>query len=110
MTATIIIVILSVKGTRPAQKNIELALQLEKTRLRPYVIFNISSSIAQKYTYASIKNRGLFAAHNVRVSITPNLKHDYDGQSPLTHRDILFLPPDEEIRDVLGMSPAFHQT
>jgi hypothetical protein len=45
----------------------------------------------------------------VKVSINPILIHHYDGESPLTHRDILFLPPQEEITDYLDSSPAFHQ-
>lgn len=110
VVATIIIVGLSVKSTRLAQKNLDTALQLEKNRVRPYVIFNISSSMARKYTYASLKNRGLSAAYNIRISIEPPLVHHHDGHSPLTHRHILFLPPDEEITDVIDMSPAFHET
>lgn len=91
VVATIVIAGLSIQTTRLAQKNLDMALQLERNRLRPYVVFNISSSTARKYTYASIKNRGLSAAYNVKVSIKPALVHHYDGQSPLTHREILFL-------------------
>ena len=109
VVATIVIEGLSIQTTRLAQKNLDMALQLERNRLRPYVVFNISSSTARKYTYASIKNRGLSAAYNVKVSIKPALVHHYDGQSPLTHREILFLPPDEEITDAIDSSPAFHE-
>lgn len=109
VAATIFIVGLSIKTSRLAQKNLDVVVQFEKSRLRPYVLFNISSSIVNRYTYASIKNRGLSAAYNIRISIQPPLAHHYDGQSPLTHRDILFLPPDEEITDAIDSSPAFHE-
>jgi hypothetical protein len=107
--ATIVIAGLSVKSNRLAQQSIETIVELEKNRLRPYVIFNLSSSIRKKITFASIKNFGLTAAYNIKVSIDPALTHHYDGQSPLTHRDILLLPPHERITDLIDSSPAFHQ-
>lgn len=97
VAATIVIAGLSVKGARLAQKNIETMIDLERNRLRPYVLFNLSSSIAKRCTYESVKNHGLTAAYNVKVSIEPPLMHHHDGQSPLTHRDILFLPPSEQV-------------
>jgi hypothetical protein len=109
VVATIVIAGLSIQTARLAQKNLDVALQLERNRLRPYVVFKISSSTIRRYTYASIKNRGLSAAYNVKVSIKPTLVHHYDGQSPLTHYEILFLPPDEEITDAIDSSPAFHE-
>ena len=33
----------------------------------------------------------------------------YDVEAPLTSRDILFLPPGEEVTDVIDSSPAFHE-
>jgi len=109
VVTTIIIALLTLKATTLSKKNLDMAIELEKNRLRPYVLFNISSSIAKKTTYASIKNLGLTAAYNVRVSIQPKLEHLYDGESPLTAREILFLPPGEEVTDVIDSSPAFHQ-
>jgi hypothetical protein len=100
--ATILLVWLS-------RKSLKTATELEKNRLRPYVLFNISSSTVTKTTYASIKNLGVTAAYNVKVSIQPELQHMYDTVSPLTGRDILFLPPGEEITDALDVSHVFHQ-
>src|SRR6185437_15904891 len=75
VVATIIIAVLSIKTTGLAQKNLDTALELEKNRLRPYVIFNLSSSIRKKSTYASIKNYGLTAAYNIKVSIANRRLH-----------------------------------
>ena len=50
--ATIVVAGLSVKGTRLAQKNIETMVDVERNRLRPYVLFNLKSSIKKKSTYA----------------------------------------------------------
>jgi hypothetical protein len=102
VVATIVIVFFT-------RKLVKIALVLEKNRLRPYVLFNISSSTTSKTTFASIRNLGLTAAYNVKVAIQPELEHMHDTVSPLTGRDILFLPPGEEITDVIDSSPAFHQ-
>jgi len=112
VVTTIIIALLTLKAPRLSRKNLDMALELEKNRLRPYVLFNISSSIAQRNTFASIKNLGLTAAYNIKVSIKPKLGHLYDGEereSSLTSRNILFLPPGEEVTDVIDSSPEFHQ-
>lgn len=109
VVATIVIAALAIKSTRLAQQNIETMINLEKNRLRPYVLFKLASSIEKRCTYASVKNHGLTAAYNVRVSIDPPLKHHHDTESPLTHRDILFLPPGEEITDIIDASPTFYQ-
>jgi hypothetical protein len=109
VAATILIAFLTLKATRLSQKNLDTAIELEKNRLRPYVLFNISSSTARRNTFASIKNLGLTAAYNIKVSIRPKLEHLHDAESPLTSRNILFLPPGEEVIDVIDSSPAFHQ-
>jgi hypothetical protein len=102
VVATILLVWLS-------RKSLKTAIALEKNRLRPYVLFNISSSMATKTTYASIRNLGATAAYNIKVSIEPKLEHLHDTESPLIGRDILFLPPNEEVTDIIDSSPAFHQ-
>lgn len=109
VATTILIALMTLKAVKVSEKNFDLAIQLEKNRIRPYVLFNLSSSIAQRNTYASVKNLGLTAAYNIRISINPKLEHHYDVESPLTSRLILFLPPSEEITDVIDSSPAFHQ-
>ena len=111
VVTTIIIALLTLKATRLSRKNLDMALEIEKNRLRPYVLFNISSSIAQKSTFASIKNLGLTAAYNVKVSIKPKLaQFGEERESSLTSRNILFFPPGEEVTDVIDSSPAFHQS
>jgi hypothetical protein len=116
---TAVIAVLTVRATRLnrrsidlAQDNLTLAVKLERNRLRPYVFFNIMSSTARRMTYASIKNVGLTAAYNVTVGIKPKLAHSNEGnerESALTAHKILFLPPEQEVTDVIDSSPAFHQ-
>ncbi len=77
VAATIVIALLTLKLANLSQKNLDTAIELEKNRLRPYVLFNISSSIAKRNTYASIKNLGLTAAYNVKVSIRAGCKINF---------------------------------
>lgn len=73
VVATIVIVYLNLKGTRLGQKHLDTVVGLEQNRLRPYVLFNISSSPEKKITFASVKNIGLTAAHSLRIEIEPKL-------------------------------------
>lgn len=107
--ATFVIAWLSLRATNLSQKNLDMAIQLEKNRMRPYVLFNISSSTVRKITFSSIKNFGLTAAYNVKVSIEPKLTYDGSMESALTAQKILFFPPGEEVTDSIDASPAFHQ-
>lgn len=109
--ATIVIAGLTFRTTNLSKKNIETAIELEKNRLRPYIVFNISSSTQTRVTFASLKNVGLTAAYNTSVYIEPKLIHAFDGderECVLTSTLIPFLPPGEDDTDVLGNSPAFH--
>jgi hypothetical protein len=108
---TVAIALLTLRATNLSKKHLETAIDLEKNRLRPYVIFNISSSTITRSTFVSIKNLGLTAAYNIKVSITPKLIHSFadEKESAFTASNILFLPPNEEVNDVLGLSADFHQ-
>ena len=107
--ATMVIAWLTLRATNLSKKNLDMAIQLEKSRTRPYVLFNISSSTVRKHTFSSIKNLGLTAAYNVTISIKPTLTYDGSRESALTSQKILFLPPGEEVTDSIDSSPAFHQ-
>jgi hypothetical protein len=112
VVTTIGIALLTLRATNLSKRHLEAAIQIERNRLRPYVVFNVSNSIISRTTYASIKNLGLTAAYNINVSIAPKLNHSLSMESEcaLTSSNILFLPPSEEITDVLGSSPTFYQT
>jgi hypothetical protein len=70
---TVVIAALSIKATSLSKKHLETMVDLERNRLRPYVLFNISSSIEKRCTYASVKNHGLTAAYKIKVRIDPPL-------------------------------------
>jgi hypothetical protein len=100
--ATIVIVFFT-------RKSVTNAITLEKNRLRPYVIFNISSSTTSHMTFASVRNGGLTAAYNIKVTVHPELERIEGERSSLTENSILFLPPSEEVTDIIDFSPSFHQ-
>ncbi len=102
VVATIVIVFFT-------RKSVTTTIALEKNRLRPYVIFNISSSTTSHMTFASIRNLGLTAAYDVKVTIQPELEGARGQPSSLTAYPILFLPPGDEVTDVIDFSPTFHQ-
>lgn len=109
---TIVIAALSLKATRLSQRNIDTLVLLEKNRLRPYVIFNISSSTTTRTTHALLTNVGLTSAHDIKVSTEPLLNgviNEEERESALTTQKISLLPPGEHLVDVLGPSPSFHQ-
>lgn len=112
VATTIVIAFLSLKATKLSQKNIDTLAELEKNRVRPFVVFNISSSIPTRTTCASVKNLGLTAAHNVKITISPKLgclRNGEEFESALTAHNILFLAAHDEVNDVIDSSPSFYE-
>ncbi len=103
--------LISSRAVEISQKQLEKVTELEENRVRPYVIFNIVSG-ENLVTLAGIKNYGLTAAYNVKVTITPNLDrafHQENDESVITSETFSLLPPNFEITDSLGGSPDFYQ-
>lgn len=107
------IVVLMLRANKISQQNLDTAIQLDRNRSRPYVLFNITSSTSH-HIYATVKNLGLTAAYNVHVSINPKLEYISQGQekreSALTSQKISFLPPNEEVTDLIDTTEAFYQS
>ena len=85
------------------------SVQLERNRLRPHVFFHLGARTDKRTTYASVKNT---AAYEIQVTIEPKLARivaSEEMQSSLTAHQISYLPPGEEVIDVIDASPAFHQ-
>ncbi|HZI20138.1 MAG TPA: hypothetical protein VEY09_16255 [Pyrinomonadaceae bacterium] len=110
---TVGIALLALRANRISQKNIETALRLERNRLRPYVVFNITTSAAH-HVYATLKNIGLTAASNVCVKVTPRVEYvvgdNERRESALTSQKISFLAPADEVSDLLDATESFYQT
>ncbi len=84
-----------------------LAVDLERARSRPYVIFDIV--MTNKLVEAVLKNIGGTAAHNVRVTLSPSISSPiYGGKDlGLLRGPIRFVAPRREIRDFIASGPVF---
>jgi hypothetical protein len=108
VAATIFVALLMSKSNTLARKSIEVAIQLDKSRSRPYVLFDIL--IDGSLVYAIVKNIGLTAAKNVLVSIEPALlvtANKEQKQTALINHVIEFIPPQREFKDFLDVSHHF---
>ena len=86
--------------------------QLEESRLRPMVLFNIESDGDR--VGAWLKNFGVTPAYNVRVSCTPPLERfkksaGSGGTSVLIDNTFPFLAPNQIIPDSIDVSHQFFE-
>jgi hypothetical protein len=108
---TLGVVWLMMKANKLARKSFEKAIESERRRSRPYVVFNIITSTNHD-TYAAIKNYGLNSAFYIKVSIEPKLIYNEgigDTGVALTSQKIPFLPPGEEITELIDQSATFFE-
>lgn len=105
---------ISNKSLETSEKHLKLIADLEKERVRPYVLFSIYFENGK--TYASVKNYGLTAAFNTKISIKPILTRAFSSSdeaenknSIITSQEITYLPPNYEFRDFLGTSFTFFE-
>lgn len=91
-----------------AARNMELVLELERRRSRPYVLFDIVAK--DHIVRAVVRNAGRTVARNVTVTVTPALGRDGgagERESPLTRQGIAYLAPGREFSDALDSGPSF---
>ncbi len=101
--------LISSRAVEISRKQLKKVTELEENRVRPYVLFNIFSDENSR-TYSHIKNYGLTAAFNVRVSIVPELKiYGTEELDILSSNLITMLPPDFELKNVVDATYEFHQ-
>ena len=101
--ATMIIVWLS-------HKSMKQAILIEKSRVRPYVTFDIV--IERKYHsfYAVLKNNGISAACDIEVSMNPPISREIQNEDwgiSFVENKIPFLAPDRELKDFIDVTHQF---
>lgn len=102
---------ISQEAVELSARQLTVIRELEESRIRPYVIFNIVSD-ERHVTLARLKNYGLTAAYDVKVTITPDLDRAFNkapDPSIVGSETFTLLPPSFEITDSLGGSPDFYQ-
>ncbi|MBI3666395.1 MAG: hypothetical protein HY236_09270 [Acidobacteria bacterium] len=111
VVATVLIAIIMLRANSISSRSLAQAVELEKLRSRPYLLFDLESR--HKAIHAVLKNLGKTAAYNVRISVTPELKSVIQGQdwvSSLTTNEISFLAPNREISDFIQSGPQFSKS
>jgi len=106
--ATLVIVIIMLISNKLTRKSIQTSLELEKNRLRPYVIFNIV--LKKRIVNAEISNIGLTSAKNITLNCLPKLiirNYKNERETALTRHKIKFLPPNQIISDFIDISAGF---
>ena len=108
VVATLSIAIIMVLANFLSSKSLAQALELEKLRSRPYLVFDLESR--NGLIHAILKNLGKTAAYSAKVSVTPQLTRVIecqDWESPLTSSEIAFVAPNREISDMIQSGPEF---
>ena len=106
--ATITLVIVAIRGNRTAQRQLELAVDLERRRSRPYITFDLEPR--KGLMYVTLRNSGITAAFNVKTVVTPKVEQVLRGQRhevPLTKHIITTIPPGRVLEVLLDSSSSF---
>jgi hypothetical protein len=106
--ATIAILAVMTRANALSQRNIELLQDIEKSRLRPYVTFDIE--VERGIASGLLKNHGLSGARDVRINLEPKvteLVNNRPQESALTRVPIGSLAPGRELREVIDASGGF---
>lgn len=105
--ATAIAVIVSLCANRISAKSLKQAIQIEKDRNRPYVIFDIE--YGKSCMHAKLKNIGQTAAINVSIKIEPELATSWVPSPKLPTNKISFLAPDRTLLELIGTASGFFE-
>ena len=108
VVATFAILIVMARANALSQRNIALLQDIEISRLRPYVTFDIV--VERNIVFGILKNRGLSVARDIRVQVEPKVTGEVNRkprESALTRAPIGSLAPGRELREVIDASPDF---
>lgn len=111
VVATVFIAIVMLRANSVSSRSLAQAVELEKLRSRPYLLFDLESR--HRAIHAVLKNLGKTAAYDVKISVTPELKSVIQGQdwvSSLTTNVVSFVAPNREIADFIQPVPQFSKS
>jgi hypothetical protein len=105
---TLVLAFIARRSTRLAEKQIQLTLDLETLRRRPYVNFDVV--VRNGLVFSTLSNTGQTAAFDVKVDLEPQLTREIAGkprESGLTKNRIACVAPSRTFDDLLTSGPAF---
>lgn len=103
---------------RLSQRQLRLAIDLERSRTRPFVVFDMFFD--HFFLHARIVNLGQTAALDVSIQVSPKLQYVFGGEGQIPHderiklipfieRGIPMLAPNREMKALVGFSKRVHQ-
>lgn len=124
VSATIIILLVMMKSNKLAHRSLGQAVELEKSRVRPYLYLTIKTMSKRDadglpglpYAYVLLKNHGKSQAYNVTVEINPLLY----SQPTINGKKIKYVPyfiesvtpnivPEQTLVDSLGFTQGIFE-
>lgn len=108
--ATVGIAAIMIWSNRLTRRSLTLAVELDRRRSRPYVVFDIE--FRRSLLFAVPRNCGRTAAYGIRLTLEPQLQHTLTQPmeiSPLVEREIAFLAPDRSLEDLVGTWSKFSE-
>lgn len=93
-----------------SQKSMKQANLIEKSRVRPYVTFDIVVEPKYRSFYAVLRNSGISAACDVEISINPPISREMQNEDwgiSFVENRIPFLAPDRELKDFIDVTHQF---
>jgi hypothetical protein len=115
---TLVYVVATIWLVRIGQRQVRLAIELERNRTRPFVVFDMFFD--HFCLHARIINLGQTAAVDVSINISPKLEYVFGGEGqiprdertkaiPFVERVIPMLAPGREMKALVGFSKRVHQ-
>jgi hypothetical protein len=108
VSATIALALIAVRSNRMSQRQLELVVELERRRSRPYLTFDLEPR--KGLMYVTLRNSGLTGAYDVTIDVTPRVEQHLGGrvrECALTKHTLSAVPPGRLIELLLDSSPSF---
>lgn len=115
---TFVYVVATIWLVRLSHRQLRLAIELERSRTRPFVVFDMFFD--HYFLHARVVNLGQTAAMDVVIEVSPKLEYVFGGEGQIPHderikvipfieRGIPMLAPNRELKALVGFSKRVHQ-
>ena len=112
--ATIILTVVTTRGTSIARRSLEAAERFERARSRPYVTLNLVNEPLGTIQLV-IQNVGVSAAYDVQISTSPEImileggknvfpSEESEKRHPFIEKGVSFIPPSVKHMNVIALA------